>query len=456
MKILCTLLLLSFAFGTAQAATPDPFRSGLDQLHIAIEKLGQPAASEVSSAIRELDDIRLDLEKQAAVLNNHYANIDSEQVKLDRANRDREDKLRQIDFEQKTHAADMEDLTRRIAALRADKAQHEAAKLAATSDAEIRRINDWAMEGNRRKGLLEKELAELDQRRKDRDQRRADIASDIISHAQNANWLGRRRSLVDQQSSQLLAAMSAALSRALALSQIQSMPARVAEYESPEAIAKKVSKEFFYGVAKEASINYLSKNAQQEVLERLGKRHVLKILSAVGLQGVPGRTIYSVAEVSLEATIAGTEQRTREVTRNLFLIGDYGEIMKRMIQAQGAGATETPEYLAMQNEMKRLADEMPDSNGEVMLQGLNSAAAITTALIGAAGNYVGSKAQKKVFKLTDRWLTSKYKTDSASTVRFFRGAFKAVSNTTGSDGTKRSAALIQSAIQEAREKKVTH
>lgn len=452
MKILFTILLMSLVPATfATSATPDPFRKGIDRLKTAIEELGKPLAGEVSSEIAELESIHVQLERQASEINGHRANVDSEQENLDRRNRERDSQLRQMEFDRKVNDTQLAELLRRAAALRMETMEQKAALAAAKTEAEVDRANAWGREGNERIKLLKREGALLDERIADIKKRQSDIASDIIGHAQRANWLAKRRTLVDQDTSQTLGELAAALSRALALKQIIGHPARAVAYESPDALAKKVAGDFFTSLTKEAAFNVLESKGSQEVLKKIESKYLLKLLAKLGLEGVPAKHLFTVADVFADTAIAGVDQRTREVTRNLFLIGDYGEVMKRMIQAEGKSATQTPEYLAMRAEIERLAAEMPANEAQVLGQGLRSSAAIGTALVAAAGNYTGGKAERAIRKTGDKWLQSNYTTLGRDMVHFFRGSFKSTAAAAGDESVKQSAGMIADAFRRATE-----
>ncbi|MEP6667628.1 MAG: hypothetical protein ABJF10_00660 [Chthoniobacter sp.] len=452
MKILFTILLMSLVpASVATCATPDPFRKGLDRLKTSIEELGKPLAGEVSSERAELEGIRVRLERQASKINEHRANVDSEQEDLNRRNRERDSQLRQIEFDRKVNDANLADVLRRGNALRMETVEQKAALAAARTPAEIDRALAWGREGNERIKLLQREGDLLDERTAEIKKRQSDMASDIIGHAQRANWLDKRRTLVDHDTSQTLGELAAALSRALALKEIADHPARTVAYESPDAIAKKVAGDFFISLTKEAAFNVLKSKGSQEVLKTIESKYLFKVLAKVGLQGIPVIGLFTAADVFADTAIAGVDQRTREVTKNLFLIGDYGEVMKRMIQAEGKSATQTSEYLAMRAEIERLAAEMPANDAQVLQQGLINSAAIGTALISAAGNYAGGRAERALRKSGDQWLHSIFKTHGGATVRFFRGSIKSTATATADESVKKSAEVIADAFRRATE-----
>lgn len=452
MNIPFTLLLMTLISASGvRSATPDPFRKGLDLLKTAIEDLGQPLAGEVASEISGLESLRVQFERQASEINVHRTSIDSEQERLDRINRERDSQLWQIETDQKAYDNDIADMGRRLMLHNADAlAQHVAAE-AATTPAEVASSRAWGEVVNARKKAFKEEGKRLDERSTGIQRRQSDIASDIIGHAQRANWLGKRLILVDRETSRTLGEIAAALSHALALKQIADHPARAAAYESPDALAHRVASGFFSSFAKEAALKGLESRGSKAVLNQMGGEVLVKLLAKIGLEGSPPGLVFTVADTFADVAIAGVDQRTNEVTKNLFLIGDYGEVMKQMIQTEGKSATQTPEYMAMRAEIEHLAAEMPSNDAQVLLQGLNSSAALGTALVAAAGNYIGGKTERSVHRSTDAWLQSKYKTWGPGMVRFFRGGIKSTANAVGDESVKQSAGIISDSFRRATE-----
>jgi hypothetical protein len=147
-------------------------------------------------------------------------------------------------------------------------------------------------------------------------------------------------------------------------------------------------------------------------------------------------------DTALDVTTVGVDQRTKEVTRNLFLIGDYGAVMKAMIKEQGPDATQTPEYLAMREELQRISADMPKSKADMMLQGLNSTAALGAALTAAAGNYLSKPVGRAGASVTNHLNNIERATLGRGGVKFFTNAFEALGSVAGDVIVKTSAGAI--------------
>lgn len=416
-----TLLLLVVVVPPASAAS-DPMRGCLNGLKTTIEAIGASSAGEVNSERVELESILSGLERRAQAIAWDRSRVDSDQKGLDFLNRERDRRLAQIELDQKSLDDDFADYRRRLAPHQEDALQQHLAAGAATTDEQLASANSWGEVVQARKQEFDREYARLSDRKMDLEVRRAELARLIVDHLGRFKRLQRFRSQVDRETAQLLSECSAASSRALAVKQIVDSPSRVIEYQSPSALADKAAGDFFKALAKEA-----------------GLKTVQTLLVKLGLKSLPVGLAVTAADTFADIAIAGVDQRTREVTKNLFLIGDYGVVMKRMIQAQGAAATKEPEYLAMSAELERLSEEMPANEAELVMQGLRSTAALGTAFVAVAGHYVSKPVERYAGTIIDRLDDIELQHLSPSGVEFFRESFKSLGKVWADETTKNAA-----------------
>jgi len=438
------LLLLGLGATSAALGDGDFLRPGIDRLKVAIEQLGTPAAGEVESELDELQDILASLERKSTTLAVLRDRVDSEQRSLDQLHREREAGQVQLDLEQRTLEQDEADYKQRVDVHNADAMQQHAAAAAATTPEQVASVTAWASVIEERRTALQEEGARGMERSAALESRRAEISQGIVAQMVRGKRLQRFRAEVDAEVAEALGRCSSALSRALALLQIVSSPARTVEYEPPDALAKQVVGDIFTGVAMEGALIGLE-----------GKTMV-KLLAKVGLPAQPVGLAYTAGDAFADVAIAGVDQRTKEVTKNLFLIGDYGAVMKKVIQAQGPAAVHNAEYVAMRAELERLAALMPATSAQMLLQGLTNSAAFGTALTAAAGSYVSATVGHASSKVTNHLNNAQRAILGKGGVKFFRNAMEALGAVSGDQAVELGAQGIADAtrmVSEERAKK---
>jgi hypothetical protein len=421
------------------AAGEAPLGTGLGRLAAAIGELGAPRAGEVDSERAELVRVLSGLQRRAAAIAPEIAAVESEGRALDRLGRDRDARLAKVGRDQSEYDRDLADLMRRgkIHAVDA-KAQHAAAA-AARTPAEVASSNAWSERVDARRKSLQGEKRQLDVRLNAIGRERSEIAAGIAAHTQRLRRLEKRRSLVDRETARLLGECASAQMRALALKQILDSPARPLDYQSADRLAEKAVSGVLLSIAKESALKGLETKA------------MLKALAHVGLKGHPVGLVYSVNDVFLDVATVGVDQQTREVTRNLFLIGDYGAAMKRMVREKGGAAVQSPEYRAMRAELERIASEMPSNEGQILMRGLGSSAAFGTALVAAAGKYASIRVERYAGKFTNHLNNAQRATLGKGGVTFYRRSFRILGSVAGEDVVKKSAEEIADSVRAARE-----
>jgi len=435
MKLLALMGILLVAGVSGADASQDPIPACLGNFQSAIEAVGDSRAGEVASDRSELEDILSSLERQARDVATERASLESDQDRLDFHQRDRDRRLQQLEREEVALQNDKADERRRHAEHEADRWAYIVAcaggapvpaSQIASCKAWDQRIDTSAEQGNA-------EIKTLGVRREGLERRRETIANDSREDARRIGELQKRRTRVDRGTANILGECVAGQSRALALRQIVSSPSRTIEHQSPSAVADKVVSGLFKSMAKEGA------------LKAMEARTMVKVLAMVGLKAQPVGTAYAVADVFADVAIAGVDQRVTEVTRNLFLVGDYAAVMKTMVDRKGADATRDPSYIAMRKELERLRSEMPSNSVDVALQGLGSSAAIGEAFAALAGTYA-SKQVAHTGNVVVRHLNNvERQTLGKGGVKFFREAINAVAKGSSDETAKNGAkAMIES------------
>ncbi|MEO8001518.1 MAG: hypothetical protein ABI644_06540 [Arenimonas sp.] len=411
----------------AQAET-DALIDCVWHLSPAVEALGPPQAGEVISERNEIKSLFDQLRLQALENSRQREKLASEKQKLDRANREREDKMRQIDFEEKVLVQEWDNLNQRRRLRNAEALKFQEAKAATDveDEAAVARINAWAEEGTASLALLMEEKSKLEERDADIQARREAIAADIVVQAQYVATMFKYRYVVDQETTRMIRECSALTMRAIALKQITNAPARAIEYRPPDEMAKKLLKDLGENLAKEASGNFLTYS--QTGKRVLSNPAVLRQFAKIGieLEVLPVVAAFSVADISTDSALAGANQREREVVKNIYLIGDYANAMKLLIKLKGKHAKQTTEYKAIVFELERLQADMPKDDWSFFKQSLNNSAFLGNAFLGMASKYISDKAGLRSTKITNHLNNAERKTLGEGGVVFFRESFRTV------------------------------
>jgi hypothetical protein len=405
-------------------AGDDPCAPQLSALTEAVEAIGAPAAGEVMSARTELSETLDLLRQRANLLREDREATDDALKKVTRERREWDDKMRRIEFDQKVHDADEEEWLRDVSGLRAEKAAFELQKASAMSDEDAAAVNERAERGNARLRLLEKEEQRLKDLREGIDRRRAELAADVVGIASRANALGKRRARIEHETGDWIREALAAQRRAIALSGIRGAPARAIDYHPPSEVADKVVGDLFKALGKEAALIGLE-----------GKT-MFKVLAMVGLEAEPVGAAYSAADTLMNVGKAGVEQRGDELSRDLLLVGDYAAAMKAIVQQRKSEAVNDPRYVAMHEEVQRIADSMPGDQRLVLLQGFGSAAALGEAFRSALGQYVGEKVGHATAGITKRLDAASRAVHGKAGLVFFDRALKTVGKAGSEELTK--------------------
>lgn len=421
------------------AADSRALDNALTSLQKAIEAVGEPRSSEARSQLDEIKQLQARLRFDVAAVRRAIDRADSEKRALERRVREMDDRQRQLDYEQQVFDADKASFLERVGVHNAEAAQQHAAVGAATTPEAMASANAWGSRITERKRSFDREQAELAAREDSLATRRAALDTERANLFIHENRVTRYRLEADHEVTTFLGDVAAAISRAVALKQIADSPSPPAAYEPPDKIAEKVVGDLFKSIASDAALKGLSSRA---ALRLLGKT----------LTKVAG-TAYTLADVGMDLSIAGVEQRNLEVEKNIFLIGEYGKVMKAMIRNSGPDAAQDPEYQAMRNELERLKADMPASNAEVFWQGLNSSAVLTKALIAQASKYAAKPVEKYAGTVTNHLNNEQRETLGKGGVKFFRESIKTVSTAAAENMITMTAEETQKAINAAREER---
>jgi hypothetical protein len=390
-----TMVLLLLAMTGAAPLGSDPTRACLGALSSSIDALGSPRAGEVASEVDALKDILRRLDGSARTLAVDRESAESDQKRLDWMNRERTSKLAEIDRQAGILGDEESEMQAQAAKHQSELAIAEAACGNITSEAQERDCKERQEVINRRAAIGNAQIAELKRRRADLDVRRGEIAAEIPVHARNAFYVAKRRAFIDWSTSQVLGECAAAQSRALALAQIGSAPARTIAYAPPEAVANKVLTGLVLEVGKGRAEHALTATEVKQTMRVLSKAGAkVSVKTAGTLVAVASGALTALAALDLVGDVghAGVDQRDAEVTKNLFLIGDYADVMRARIKA--GGDTSDPTYIAMRDEMERLRGEMPSTTTEVFARSFLDAAALGQALASAAGSFTKARVLK--------------------------------------------------------------
>jgi hypothetical protein len=435
MKVHAFLGILLLVGATWADAAQDPIPACLGHLQSAIEAVGDSRAGEVASDRSELKDILSSLERRARDVATERASLESDMDRLDFHNRDRDRRLQQLEREELALQNDEADLNRRHAEHEADLRAFNVACAggAPVPASQIASCNAWHQRVNTRAAQGSADAKTLKERRAEIERRRETITNDTRQDAGRIGELLKRHTRVDRGTAKILGECVAGQSRALALRQIVNSPSRTIEHQSPSAVADKVVSGLFKSMAKEGA------------LKAMEGRTMVKVLAMVGLKAQPVGTAYAVADVFADVAIAGVDQRVTEVTRNLFLVGDYAAVMKTMVDRKGADATRDPSYIAMRKELERLRSEMPSNSVDVALQGLGSSAAIGEAFAALAGTYASKQVAHTGNVVVRHLNNAERQTLGKGGVKFFREAINAVAKGSADETAKNGAkAMIES------------
>ncbi|MCE5278387.1 MAG: hypothetical protein ABFD92_07400 [Planctomycetaceae bacterium] len=438
MKLLTVLGLLLLATASRAGAADDPIQTCMGELRKAIEALGEPRAGEVASERSELIVILASLQRRARDVAGEREAIEADQRRLDFHRRDRDDKLRQIDREVFAAERDHADLKKRRAIHEADLRAYTIECVGApVPESEVSKCRDWAQRIKTRAAQGNAELEAIQERFAELDRRRETIAKDAREDSRRTCELQKRRSRLDRGAAEIFGEAVVAQSRALALRQIINSPSRTIEYQSPSAVADKVVTGLFQGMAK------------QGALTALEGQTMVKVLAKVGLKAAPVGVAFTVADTFADVANAGVDQRVNEVTRNLFLVGDYAAVMKTMVNQKGSDATKDPAYIAMRRELERLRSDMPSSDLDVVLQGLNSAAALGEAFASLAGGYAAKRVAHTGATVIRHLNKDERKMLGKGGVNFARQAINALTETGAEETTKNGSKEIIEALRGA-------
>lgn len=375
MTVRAILGILLLAIAPCAGAADDPLPACLAELRAAIEMLGEPRAGEVGSERDELRNVLASLQRRAGDVATERASVETDQQRLDYHQRDRDDKSRQIDRDDLTFQRDVTDHRKRVAIHDADLRAFNIECGGRIDESQVAGCNAWEQRIKTRMEQGNADAEVIKERYTDLNRRRETIANDARGDSRRIGEVQKRRARVDRGTATILGEAVVAQSRALALRQIINSPSREIDYDSPDEVAEKALAGLFQGIAKQGALTALE-----------GKTMV-KVLATVGIKAAPVGVAYSVADTFADVANAGVDQRLNEVTKNLFLVGDFAVVMKAMVDHKGGDATKDPAYIAMRQELERLRKDMPSSDLDMVLQGLNNSAALGEAFASLAGSY---------------------------------------------------------------------
>jgi uncharacterized membrane-anchored protein YhcB (DUF1043 family) len=405
--------------GCPAPAVYEAFHKNMDELRAALaRRFGSTwSADRLPESVRGEYERLTDAERKAANdardLAGRWEDI---AAKVRHAEFDREGlaaRQRQIDREQKDLNDKIEDLNRRREATRRDAVRHNMSQPLLTDAAAMARWNAEAEVGNRTVAAQKTEQAGLQKEQAALDARREKLVKDFAEIAARiAGQIGRRSALMREMAPFMSRAGGDAM-HALALARLIGSGEEI----SSSATERQQS---YAEVAADAD-RQLAETVAREAALQLAKRTVL------GATG-PGVAVLAV-DVTLATGNAAVETRTREVERNLLLIGDYGRVLKRMKEG-GTLKADDPHYQAIRAVLKEQGEAMPDDGADVLIEGLKSwraaAAAMTATLSGLAGNYVGGKAERAGTVVVSKLSSMERRVIGPRMVRYFKTAINSV------------------------------
>lgn len=413
-------------------ADPDPLHQCLSALNVRIANVGQPRAAEVASDLEALDDEGGRLRSRTATYDETRSAVDGERAELDRLMRERDRLLRQIEVDQQAIYNEKHDLSERIRVHNAEADQQHAAARSAQTEAAAGSASAWGSTINSRAMMLNREQDSLRQRNEALDVQRNQIAVDIIGHGRRLEALQRDSGWADREFSQLMQDCSSLSMRALALLQVRARPGRAEVRQSPDAIAEHVLKDLGKDFTQNVGEHLLEHGVASERV--FGAAAVVTGLSNTRFAGRAGLAVkaakvaWVAAEVLREGAAAGIGAKEREILNNLYLLGDYAEAMRDLVEAEGSVAIDSPEYQAMAQERDRMEHLLPHSRAEVFIQSLRSASTYGGGLLAFIAKYSGQRAASFGAKITnrlnntDRQVLGRGVTVARETLRAFTGA----------------------------------
>ena len=388
---LAAFLLLATGHSAGRAADDSPdsaLSQCLARLDEAVARVGTPGSAESSVELEALASAVAQLKADARRLAGEKEPSDQARATLDRRIRDQDDRIRQLEFEQKAHDHGYDELGRRFGLQRADALrQHAAANAAQTAEAAAS-ANAWGATVNARKAMLEREQAEWNARNRDLQARREGLLADEAMLAQALSRVQQRASALERQVVLAGQRCEALARRTLAFSRIAGIRrASSVHYPKPDEQAEELVRGLLLGAGNDA-VGRLATSTRMHALavtSRSGLRTIGRVASKASVA-------FAAADLFMDAAIAGMKPREREVVRNIYLIGDYAHALKVIAREQGAAGFHTPEYEAIREELERLRAEMPQGDFDFMMEGLGSFAAVTEGFYGLATKYTGGKA----------------------------------------------------------------
>jgi len=378
----------------ALATGTSPTDPCLKALSGALDTIGAPAAGEVASERSEIADVHEKLFRRGQDLHQELVALGEDQWKLDFDSRDLHGKSRQIDVEQTSINSESADLGPRIESHNADAMQQHMAAYAGNDAA-----GAWGERVESRKSILDRAVRSLEQRQRALDERRNAIATEAIGLASRSTVFDRNRNRINGDAGSVISECAAALSRARALIQIRNTVARNssgASYQPPKDLADTALKDAAEAFGKTGALMALESKSGRDLFTKayreLAEKAGVKFGTKVGAKYIAATAGigFTMVDLGLDVGLAGVDQRTQEVERNLLLIGDYGAAMKVMVD-KDKNALHDPDYQAMRAELERKASGMPGSTAAVALQGMGTSAAVSEAFFSIAKDFVAGK-----------------------------------------------------------------
>ena len=377
--------LLLFFGPAAWADEPSAARRCLTQLQAALDALPESPSgyAEISREREDVLDLRSAVERDVKTHDELLSDVKAVRSRIDFDRRDLDQKAKEIDREEEQVRGQIEDNFRRGQTHEADRIQQWACN--GSTNEQVRRCNEWGEEVTRRANLLNSEMRELEARQKQLQARRLDLVQKGKDILRRSVALQRKHVLAESDVFGTTANCEDALARTRAFGEIVRSPAPgsrpIESYPTVSQAAEEAAKTLFTESVKTAATRTLEGKTGERVLSKV------KVLGRIGIRGVPIGAAFTVADVSGSVLTAGVDARTKEIEKDLWLVGDYGAALKRIIETKGEHASEDPGYQAVLRALRDKQGDFPATGPQVAAEGLVEVTAFTTLFAEAAAKY---------------------------------------------------------------------
>jgi len=280
---------------------------------------------------------------------------------------------------------------------------------------------------------IKRRVKSVEQRQDNSEEQRQQLESEASGLAELRTTLAQRNESLTNDESSFLASCEDTTARARALT---------------EAISANIS-----------SARGEERDRSAGILKSLGQDVVVKAFEYVAQDARYG-PYAGVALSAADFMHTDMDSRTKEITNNIYLLGDYAAGLRRL-KEEGRLHPGDPGYDALQIMTRRLGEGMPTSGTTFTLESLSNTRVLVETAVASLASHYGAKKSEHVTNEMFRHLTSEEKQVLGKNgVKFFHGATSVVmgasASTTPAAFFKDSAEVISQHRARLAEKELQH